>query len=118
MITLSADDPTPPFEQVRKQLADAIRSGELTAHERLPSIRQLAGDLRVAPGTVARAYQQLEADGLIATGRGRGTTVRETQAVSDAVVASVAQMVESVRGDVGLDALLATVASMWEGRRR
>lgn len=65
MIIVDQASPTAPFEQIRSQLADLIRSGELVEATRLPSIRQLAGDLRVAPGTVARAYGELEAVGLI-----------------------------------------------------
>jgi hypothetical protein len=52
-ISLVPDSSVPPFEQIRSQLHDLIRSGALPAGHRLPSIRQLAGDLRVAPGTVA-----------------------------------------------------------------
>jgi DNA-binding transcriptional regulator YhcF (GntR family) len=69
--------PVPPYEQVREQVARLILSGALTAGTRLPSIRQLAGDLGLAPGTVARAYAELEREGLVG-GRGRhGTRVRE-----------------------------------------
>ena len=75
MITLDQADPTPPFEQIRTQLQIAIRAGTLQSGDRLPAIRQLAGDLRVAPGTVARAYRQLESDGLVATNRSHGTIV-------------------------------------------
>lgn len=68
--------PVPPYEQVREQIARLIRSGALTVGARLPSIRQLAADLRLAPGTVARAYAELERQGLVG-GRGRqGTRVR------------------------------------------
>lgn len=75
MITLDETSPIPPFEQIRAQLADQIRAGNLTDGQRLPTVRQLAADLRVAPGTVARAYSTLEQQGLIHTRRSRGTTV-------------------------------------------
>jgi len=68
-------DPTPPYEQVRRQLADLIGAGVLGAGERLPPLRQLAGDLGLAVGTVARAYRELEAEGLLASKRGGGTRV-------------------------------------------
>ena len=76
MIVLDVDPqaPLPPYEQVRVQLAAAVVSGQLAAGDRLPPIRQLAGDLGLAPGTVARAYAELEAEGLVA-GRGRRGTV-------------------------------------------
>ena len=65
----------PPFEQLRTCIVAAIGAGTLAAGERLPTVRALAADLNVAPGTVARAYRELEATGIIET-RGRlGTFV-------------------------------------------
>jgi GntR family transcriptional regulator len=65
----------PPYEQIRAQLAALIRTGRLAEGERLPTVRQLAADLGLAPGTVARAYRELEAAELIRTRRGAGTRV-------------------------------------------
>jgi DNA-binding transcriptional regulator YhcF (GntR family) len=65
----------PPYEQIRAQLAALIRTGRLLAGERLPTVRQLATDLDLSPGTVARAYRELEAAELIRTRRGAGTRV-------------------------------------------
>jgi GntR family transcriptional regulator len=76
-ITVLADDSAPPYEQVRQQLAALVRSGALAGGRRLPPVRQLAADLGLAKGTVARAYQQLEAAGLVVTRRGAGTRVTE-----------------------------------------
>lgn len=84
-LRLDAADPTPPFEQLRRQLATAIRAGALAAGTRLPTVRQLAGDLGVAPGTVMRAYRELEEAGLIETRRGSGTTVAPGQADAGAL---------------------------------
>jgi DNA-binding transcriptional regulator YhcF (GntR family) len=67
----------PPFEQMRAQMAGLITSGALPAGTRLPSIRQLAGDLGLAPGTVARAYRELEAAGLVASKGRHGTRVTD-----------------------------------------
>lgn len=74
-ITIRPDDPTPPYEQVRSQVASAIATGALPTGAKLPPVRQLAGDLGVAAGTVARAYKELEQAGLVATARRAGTTV-------------------------------------------
>jgi len=71
----------PPYEQIRAQLAAFIRTGRLAEGERLPTVRQLAADLGLAPGTVARAYRELEAAQLIRTRRGAGTRVAELPAV-------------------------------------
>ena len=61
---------TPPFEQLRTQILDAVSSGELAAGTKLPTVRALADQLGVAPNTVARAYRELERDEVIET-RGR-----------------------------------------------
>ncbi|HEY1573876.1 MAG TPA: GntR family transcriptional regulator [Pseudonocardiaceae bacterium] len=69
--------PVPPYEQLRGQIADLIALGSLRPDARLPSVRQLAADLGLAGGTVARAYRELEAADLV-EGRGRhGTVVRQ-----------------------------------------
>lgn len=73
MIVIDPSSPVPPFEQLRAQLVDAVATGELVAGERLPTVRRLAEDLGLAPGTVARAYRELEASGFIET-RGRNGT--------------------------------------------
>lgn len=74
-VRVDASDPTPPYEQLRRQLAGAIQAGTLASGTRLPTVRQLAGDLALAPGTVMRAYSELEASGLVTTRRGLGTVV-------------------------------------------
>lgn len=75
MIELDPRSTEPPYEQLRTQITGMVLNGELAPGDRLPSIRQLAGDLGLASGTVARAYRELEADGVV-VGRGaRGTTV-------------------------------------------
>jgi len=75
VITVDDASPTPPFEQIRVQLQSQIQLGTLANGQRLPPVRQLAADLRLAPGTVARAYAALEIEGLIETRRGAGTRV-------------------------------------------
>ena len=70
MILVDPKSPTPPFEQLRAQLATQITEGELAPGARLPTVRRLAADLGIAPNTVARTYRELENDGVIET-RGR-----------------------------------------------
>lgn len=74
-VTLDPASTAPPYEQVRRQLADFIETGVLAGGTRLPPVRQLAGDLGLAAGTVARAYSELESAGLVHTRRGGGTVV-------------------------------------------
>jgi DNA-binding transcriptional regulator YhcF (GntR family) len=65
----------PPYEQLRAQMAVMISAGLLEPATHLPTVRELAASLSVAPGTVARAYRELASDGLIATHGRRGTVV-------------------------------------------
>jgi DNA-binding transcriptional regulator YhcF (GntR family) len=70
IIRVDPGSAVPPYEQIRSQVATMVASGVLEVGVRLPTIRQLSKDLGLAGGTVARAYRELEADGLIVT-RGR-----------------------------------------------
>lgn len=63
-------------------MAFLIDSGELEAGQRLPTVRQLAADLRVAPGTVSRAFKELEAAGYVETRRAAGTRVLARRHIS------------------------------------
>jgi DNA-binding transcriptional regulator YhcF (GntR family) len=74
-VVLDPASGTPPYAQVRDQLAGRIRDGTLPLGTRLPTVRGLAADLDLAPNTVARAYRELEAGGLVATQGRRGTVV-------------------------------------------
>lgn len=89
VVTIDLGDPTPPFEQVRRQLTLLIETGQLVTGERLPSVRQLAGDLGLATGTVARAYRELEAAGLVVTKRGGGTRVADRPAAASPAATSL-----------------------------
>lgn len=68
--------PLPVYEQIRAQVARLAVSGQTSEGTRLPTIRQLASDLGISKGTVERAYDLLESDGVV-EGRGRaGTFIR------------------------------------------
>ncbi len=68
-----------PYEQLRSQVAAMVARGDLEPGQKLPTVRQLAGDLGLAANTVARAYRELETDGVISTQGRRGTFVRSTR---------------------------------------
>jgi DNA-binding transcriptional regulator YhcF (GntR family) len=80
LLRVVVTDPTPPYEQLRRQLTDLISSGVLAPGDRLPPLRQLAADLGLAVGTVARTYRELEAEGLVRSRRGGGTRVQDLAA--------------------------------------
>jgi DNA-binding transcriptional regulator YhcF (GntR family) len=69
-LQIDPDAATPPFEQIRLQVIEAVRTGALTPGDKLPTVRRLADDLGLAPNTVARSYRALEQDEVIET-RGR-----------------------------------------------
>ena len=116
MISVDVASPVPPFEQIRQQLHDRIVDGTLASGARLPTIRQLATDLQLAPGTVARAYAELEAAGLVETNRSKGTRVRATTATDDAVRAAADRYVAAARANhLDLAAALALVRVRFEG---
>lgn len=66
---------TPIYEQIIARIEEAVATGRLEAGERLPPIRQLAEELGIAPGTVARAYSELEERAVLKTEGARGTRV-------------------------------------------
>ena len=66
----------PPFEQLKAQVIARVESGEFIAGTKLPTVRQLATDLGLAPNTVARAYRELEADGFLQTLGRNGTVIK------------------------------------------
>ena len=68
---------SPIYLQVAERIKHSIAMGELAPGEQLPTVRQLAHDLRVNFNTIARAYAQLDAAGIISTEQGRGTYVSE-----------------------------------------
>lgn len=78
---LSAADETSPAMDIYRQFRGLIVSGQLGANERLPTVRQTAADLGVAPGTAAKAYKLLEQRGLVVTRTAAGTRVAPSAAV-------------------------------------
>jgi DNA-binding transcriptional regulator YhcF (GntR family) len=75
IIAVDAASSVPPYEQLVDQLTRLIAGGHLTPGQKLPTIRQLAADLTLAAGTVARAYDELERAGLVRSRRPQGTFV-------------------------------------------
>ena len=67
----------PLYAQIASRLKVAIASGELQSGAGLPSVRQLASQLRINPATVAQAYRDLEGEGFVEMRQGAGTYVRE-----------------------------------------
>jgi len=75
MFALSPSHPMPLYAQLTRAIQFAITTGRLRVGEQLPTVRQLAVDLRVNANTVAKVYAELERTGILETRRGVGTFV-------------------------------------------
>ena len=108
--------PSPPTSaEIYEQFRGLIAAGLVGAGERLPTVRQVALDLGVSPGTAARAFKLLEADHLVVTRVGAGTTVAPGAArTSGAAMTQARALVETAKsnGD-SLEDVLSVVRSLW-----
>jgi GntR family transcriptional regulator len=77
MFSVDPTDPTPIYAQLERAIRAEIAAGRLRGGDRLPTVRQLAVDLRINANTVAKVYSELERVGVLSTQRGIGTFVRE-----------------------------------------
>jgi len=109
----------PPFEQLRRQVADAVAEGSLAPGTRMPTVRALAAELDLAVNTVAKAYRALETDHVIET-RGRaGSFVSATgdPTTSEAQLAAIAFADRVHHLGVDRATALALVASALDAER-
>jgi len=82
IVDIDPADPTPIYAQLERALRAAIATGRLRAGDQLPTVRQLAVDLRVNANTVGRVYAELERAGVIETRRGVGSFVTAVRAAA------------------------------------
>ena len=95
-LLLSNTSGVPIYEQLKAQIKEAILSGELAEGEALPSLRQLAKDLRISVLTVTRAYTQLEQEGFVTNVQGKGCYVlsRDNGMIREQLLRTVEQHLE------------------------
>ena len=105
LFDIQPKSPIPIFEQIVSQVIFSIASGGAEVGELIPSVRDLAFQLTVHPNTVAKAYQELERQGILEAQRGRGMEV-----TADAPKLCRAKRQDIVRGRIR-DALREAVAS-------
>lgn len=77
MFSINYRDSRPIYEQVKDSLRRAIITGGLRADEKIPSVRDLAGQLAINPNTIQKAYRELETEGYIYSVPGKGSFVGE-----------------------------------------
>lgn len=102
IITLSPTGGSP-ADQVRDQIRGLITTGQLAAGERLPSVRQLASDLDVAPGPIAKANKALQAEAILETRTGGGTRAGRTASATSLVVVDAARRLATASQREGTD---------------
>lgn len=108
-LALDPSSTAPPFEQVREGIRARVESGDLEPGHRLPPVRALAESLDLAANTVARAYKELEALGVVET-RGRAGTFVAGPGVASSARTAASSYVSTVRSlglsdDEALDAV-------------
>lgn len=103
MISINARDSRPIYEQIKEGLCRLILSGAMQTGERLPSVRELAGQLAINPNTIQRAYRELELEGFIYSMAGKGSFVSPLEQVNHGrIEGKKAQFRESARELMGL----------------
>jgi GntR family transcriptional regulator len=110
-----------PYEQISAQIRILIVSDQLYPGSLLPSVRQLARDLGVVPNTVARAYNELEREGLVVISARRGVVVAESSVERKEeekrrqLKQLVANFLASVKAlDVSIDDIYGEIQRQWE----
>lgn len=113
---LTATDDNNPSRDIYRQLRGLIMSGQLGAHERLPTVRQAAADLGVSPATVAKAYKLLEQDGLVVSRTAAGTRVAESAALlPQPVLRRIRELVEQAAASgANLDDVTNVLGAVWK----
>jgi GntR family transcriptional regulator len=115
IIRIDDKDPRPIYQQIVDEVRRALVTGTLAPESALPSVRQLAGELRVNPNTVQQAYRELEREGVVYVRRGQGTFVAEarggTARERSALAASLAQraLQEAYRHGLGAEELIEAI---------
>lgn len=122
-ITISPGAASAPYEQIHDQVLAGIRAGELSPGTRLPTVRQLAADLGLAPNTVAKAYRLLETEGHVVTLGRNGTVIpspapaatAQRGSPSDEIDAAATLLVHAAqRAGLGLQPAIAALRRAWQ----
>lgn len=112
--TVDVSSVEPPFEQVRRQIAEGAAKGELPPGHKLPTVRKLAADLELATNTVARAYRELETDAVIETHGRKGTFIASSKlGDSDTDLAAHDYARAARRRGLSLDEAIRLVEKHW-----
>ena len=114
LLSINTADARPIYVQIMDEVRRGLVLGTLKAEDALPSVRQLAADLRVNPNTVAQAYRELEREGVVYVRRGQGTFVTDASTNGNerrALARGVAEraLVDAHRNGIGADELVEAI---------
>lgn len=117
VFNLSQTDPRPIYQQILDEIRRGIVVGLYKVGEPIPSVRQLAVELKVNPNTVAQAYRELERLGVVEVRRGQGTfvssqTTRDSERRTLITTLAHKAVVEAKRNSIGLGELLEAIRSI------
>nr|WP_204314190.1 GntR family transcriptional regulator [Bifidobacterium avesanii] len=116
---ISSTSGQPIYEQIKRQVREAVLTGELKSGQALPSLRRLAKELRISVLTVTRAYNELADEGIVENVQGKGTFVMERggERMRQQLVARVnASLDEACEAALAADVPLLDLLSMLETR--
>ena len=113
-VAINTTDARPIYVQIMDEVRRALVLGTLGPEDPLPSVRQLAADLRLNPNTVAQAYRELEREGLVYVRRGQGTFAAARASVAGerrALARDVAEraIVDAHRHGLGVEELVEAI---------
>ncbi|CAN5322077.1 GntR family transcriptional regulator [soil metagenome] len=111
LLAINTADARPIYVQIMDEVRRGLVLGTLKPEDALPSVRQLAADLRVNPNTVAQAYRELEREGVVYVRRGQGTFITDASTNGTerrALARGVAEraLVDAHRNGIGADELV------------
>ena len=120
-VTIDPADARPIYVQIMDEIRRAVVLGTLRPEDPLPSVRQLAVDLRVNPNTVAQAYRELERAGVVYVRRGQGSFVSQVSAGEEdrrALAHGVAEraLLEAHRNGIGAEDLIDAIREVAASR--
>jgi GntR family transcriptional regulator len=120
-VNIDPADPRPIYVQIMDEIRRAVVLGTLAPEDPLPSVRQLAVDLRVNPNTVAQAYRELERAGVVYVRRGQGSFVAQVSRDDDdrrALARGVAEraLLEAHRNGLGAEDLIDAIRDVAASR--
>ena len=113
-LVIRESSPVPVYEQIREQIEGMVRAGLLHDGDKLPSVRQLAGDLRIAPGTVAKAYAELAEQGVVETAPGRAARIRRVATIPEPLLEAAKDYAgQSQRFGSSLEDAISALRAQW-----